>query len=201
MIRISLLIALTIVAISVVPSLLPNVPKEEELVSTPSTESSHALNYEMNTLSGEKVNLAEKYENKVVLVVNVASRCGLTPQYKDLQALHQKYEHSGLAVLGFPCNQFGMQEPGTAEEIQDFCEKNYGVTFDLFEKVNVNGKDACDLYKQLTSVDTHPTSSGKITWNFEKFLIGRDGQVIARYSPQTPPSDNEFIAIIESSLQ
>ncbi len=162
-------------------------------------ETSSALNYKVKTLEGKEVEL-DKFKGKVVVVVNVASKCGLTPQYKALQELHEKYEEKGVAVLGFPCNQFGKQEPGTPAEIAEFCETNYKVTFPLFEKIEVNGEGASDFYKHLTSVDAQPKGSGKISWNFEKFIIGRKGEVVARFSPQTAPDDKEFLAAIEKEL-
>ncbi|MCR4411496.1 MAG: glutathione peroxidase [Thermoguttaceae bacterium] len=158
-----------------------------------------ALDFRMKTLAGKEVDLAS-YQGKVLLVVNVASKCGLTPQYQQLQALHEKYAKEGLAVLGFPCNQFGQQEPGTADEIQEFCRVNYGVSFDLFGKVEVNGPGACGLYKYLTSVETKPQGPGKIRWNFEKFVIGRSGEVVARFDPKTRPDDPEVIKVIEAEL-
>jgi glutathione peroxidase len=158
------------------------------------------LNVEMETLEGKKVNLAKKYKGKVVLLVNVASKCGNTPQYEQLQALHEKYGKEGLAVVGVPCNQFGKQEPGTAAEIAEFCEKNYGVEFDLLAKVDVNGENAVPLYKYLTSKETDPKFAGKIPWNFEKFLFSRDGQVVARFNHKTKPDAPEVIKAIESEL-
>lgn len=151
-------------------------------------------------LNGTQIDPA-KYDDKVLLIVNVASKCGLTPQYSGLQALHEKYAGQGLAVLGFPCNQFGGQEPGDAEQIRDFCETNYGVDFDLFAKVAVNGDEAVPLYKFLKAQPTQPTGPGEIAWNFEKFLIGRDGEVIARFSPRTQPNDPELVKAIEAALQ
>jgi glutathione peroxidase len=158
------------------------------------------LNQEMETLDGKKVNLAKKYKDKVVLLVNVASYCGNTKQYKPLEELHEKYGKQGLAIVGVPCNQFGKQEPGTAAEIAEFCEKNYGVTFDLLSKVDVNGDNAAPLYKYLTSKDTNKDFAGKITWNFEKFLFDRDGQIVARFTPKTQPDSPEVIAAIEKEL-
>ena len=158
-----------------------------------------ALNFKMKSLDGKEVDLG-KYQGKVVLVVNVASKCGFTPQYEQLQAIYQKYGPKGLVVLGFPCNQFKAQEPGTAEEIQEFCRINYGVTFPLFAKTEVNGDGACPLYKHLTSLDTKPKGPGKIDWNFEKFLIGRNGQVVARFAPKTKPDAPEVIKVIEAEL-
>ncbi len=158
-----------------------------------------ALKFKMKSLDGKEVDLG-KYQGKVVLVVNVASKCGLTVQYKELQALHEKHEKDGLVILGFPCNQFRQQEPGTAEEIKKFCTANYGVSFPLFAKIEVNGDGACDLYKYLTALDAKPKGSGKITWNFEKFVIGRKGEVVARFSPQTKPDAPEVLKVIEAEL-
>ncbi len=158
-----------------------------------------ALSFTVKSLDGKEVDLSE-YQGKVLMVVNVASKCGLTPQYNELQALHKKYAEQGLAILGFPCNQFGKQEPGSATEIRDFCTKNYGVSFDMFEKIDVNGDDANPFYKHLTSLDLKPAGSGKISWNFEKFLIDREGNVVARFSPRTSPDDAEVVAAIEKAL-
>jgi glutathione peroxidase len=160
---------------------------------------SKPLSFTMKSLAGKDVDLG-KYQGKVVLIVNVASKCGLTPQYEQLQALHDKYAEDGLAVLGFPCNQFLGQEPGTAEEIKEFCRVNYGVTFDMFAKVDVKGDEACDLYQTLTTLDTEPVGAGKISWNFEKFIIGRDGEVVARFSPRTKPDDPTILKVIEAEL-
>ncbi len=129
------------------------------------------------------------------------SKCGLTPQYEQLQTLHEKYADKGLAIVGFPCNQFGAQEPGTPDEIREFCQANYGVTFDLFAKIDVNGEEACPLYKYLTSLDTKPKGEGKISWNFEKFIIGRDGKVLARFEPKTKPDDPSLVKLIETQLE
>jgi len=158
-----------------------------------------ALNFKMKSLAGKEVDLGG-YQGKVVLIVNVASKCGLTPQYEQLQALHEKYAKKGLAVLGFPCNQFRQQEPGTAEEIQQFCRVHYGVAFDLFAKIDVNGEEACPLYKYLTAQDTKPTGPGRISWNFEKFVVGRNGQVVARFDPKTKPDDPKVLAVLEAEL-
>ena len=158
-----------------------------------------ALAFKMKTLQGKEVDLAS-YKGKVVLVVNVASKCGLTPQYEQLQALHKKYAKDGLAIIGVPCNQFGKQEPGSAEEITSFCKQNYGVEFDLLEKVDVNGDTACPLYKYLTNLDTQPKGKGKIDWNFEKFLIDRSGKVVARFEPRAKPDAPEITKQIEAEL-
>ena len=157
------------------------------------------LDYTVRKIDGQEISLAD-YQGKVLLIVNVASRCGLTPQYKQLQALHEEYKDEGFAVLGFPCNQFGGQEPGTPEQIQEFCSTKYNVSFDLFEKIQVNGGDACDLYKHLTSLDTEPAGKGDITWNFEKFLVSRDGKVVARFSPRTKPDSEEVVSAIKREL-
>jgi glutathione peroxidase len=157
------------------------------------------LDHEMETLNGEKVNLAKKYKGKVVLLVNVASKCGNTPQYTPLEALNEKYGKEGLAIVGVPCNQFHGQEPGSAKEIAEFCDSK-GVKFDLMAKVDVNGEKAAPLYKQLTSKETDPKFAGKITWNFEKFLFSRDGKVVARFAPKTQPDSPEVVAAIEKEL-
>ena len=159
----------------------------------------HALNFKMKTLAGKDVDLSQ-YKGKVVLIVNTASECGLTPQYEDLEALHEKYAKQGLAVLGFPCNQFGSQEPGSDADIAKFCSSNYKVKFDMFSKVEVNGDGACPLYKYLTALQTKPTKAGKISWNFEKFLIGRDGSVVARFDPKTTPDSPEVVKAVETEL-
>lgn len=158
-----------------------------------------ALAFEMETLDGKKVSL-DKYSGKVILVVNVASECGLTGQYEGLQELYDKYKDKGLVILGFPCNQFGSQEPGSAEEIKSFCTKNYGVTFDMFAKIDVNGDKAAPFYKHLTSLETKPKGAGKIGWNFEKFLIGKDGTVAARFAPTVEPKADDVVKQIEALL-
>ena len=168
--------------------------------ATQAADDGYVLDHKMKTLSGKDVDLND-YKGKVVMVVNVASKCGLTPQYKELEALNEKYGKEGLAVVGVPCNQFGGQEPGTAAEISEFCTTKYGVKFDMLEKVDVNGDGACALYKELTALDAKPVGSGKISWNFEKFLIGKDGKVVARFSPRTKPDDAEVVKTIEAELK
>ncbi len=165
-----------------------------------SEETPTVLNFTMEGLDGKPVDL-KKYEGKVVLFVNVASRCGNTPQYEGLQALHEKYKDQGLAVVGVPCNQFGKQEPGTSEQIAAFCSTKYGVTFDMLSKVDVNGENACDLYKLLTSEQVGKATAGNIKWNFEKFLVGRDGKVAGRFAPKTGPQSPEVISAIEAELK
>ncbi|MFZ5833143.1 MAG: DUF4174 domain-containing protein [Planctomycetota bacterium] len=158
-----------------------------------------ALRFTMTSLDGKEVDLA-RYSGKVVMIVNVASKCGFTPQYEALQELHKTYLDQGLAVLGFPCNQFLGQEPGTAEGIKEFCRLNYGVTFDMFAKVEVNGENACELYRLLTSIDTKPKGAGMIDWNFEKFILDRNGFVVARFGSATKPDAPEVVAVIEREL-
>lgn len=163
------------------------------------TQTPAALDFEMETIDGEKVRL-DKYHGDVILMVNVASKCGLTKQYKELQQLHKDYAGMGLSILGFPANNFGKQEPGSDEEIATFCEKNYGVEFDLFSKISVAGDDQAPLYAFLTSEKTNPKFAGQIGWNFEKFLVNRNGEVIARFAPRTKPSAEEVIKAIEDAL-
>jgi len=151
------------------------------------------------TLDG-KPNALAAADGKVTLVVNVASKCGLTPQYEGLENLQKQYAAQGFTVIGVPCNQFRGQEPGTAEEIQTFCSTTYGVTFPLTEKVDVNGDDRHSLYSQLTPVADAEGVNGDIRWNFEKFLVGRDGNVIARFSPMVTPDAPELVSAIEAAL-
>ena len=158
-----------------------------------------ALNFKMKKLDGKEADLSA-YQGKVVLMVNVASQCGLTPQYVQLEKLHEQYGEKGLAVLGFPANEFGAQEPGTDTEISTFCTSKYGVKFDMFSKVVVKGEGQCPLYKYLTSKETDPKFAGDITWNFEKFLIGRNGEVVARFAPKVKPDSEEVIKAIETEL-
>jgi glutathione peroxidase len=153
--------------------------------------------FKADSLSGTPVNLKE-YSGKVLLIVNTASNCGYTPQYKGLEAVYQQFKDAGVEVLGFPCNQFGGQEPGAAEEIGAFCEKNYGVTFPLFSKIDVNGKDAHPLFQHLKSKAPGLLGSEAIKWNFTKFLVKKDGTVYKRYAPQTEPK--ELMADIEKLL-
>ena len=158
-----------------------------------------ALDFKMETIDGKAVDLKD-YQGKVVLIVNVASECGLTPQYAGLQELYEAHKDKGLVVLGFPCNQFGSQEPGSDSEIKQFCTSKYGVSFPMFSKIQVNGEDAAPLYKYLTAQNVEPVGDGKISWNFEKFLIDRDGQLVHRFSPRTGPSDPSLTKAIESEL-
>jgi glutathione peroxidase len=140
------------------------------------------------------------YRGKALLVVNVASECGLTPQYRGLEQLHEEYAARGLAVLAFPANEFGRQEPGTNEEIKEFCQTRFGVKFDLFAKVKVKGPGIDPLFRFLTDTETNPRFGGEIKWNFNKFLIGKQGEVLARFEPQVEPTNAEVRAAIERAL-
>ena len=153
----------------------------------------------LRSLHGEPTSLAE-HKGKALLVVNVASKCGLTPQYTGLEELHEQYAPRGFAVLGFPCNQFGEQEPGTPEEIETFCSTNYNVTFPLFEKIDVNGEARHPLYEQLTQKADADGKAGDIVWNFEKFLVAPDGGVVGRFRPTVTPDDPALVAAIEAHL-
>ena len=153
----------------------------------------------VKTLDGQDSSLGS-LAGKTLLVVNVASKCGLTPQYTALEKLHEQFAAQGFAVVGFPCNQFGGQEPGTAEAIAEFCSATYGVTFPMFEKIEVNGSARHPIYTALTDVPDANGEAGDIQWNFEKFLVRPDGTVAARFRPQTTPDDPEVIAIIEDNL-
>jgi glutathione peroxidase len=155
--------------------------------------------YPINTLSGDTTSLKE-YEGKTLLLVNVASQCGLTPQYTGLEELQEKYASRGFSVLGFPCNQFGEQEPGTAEEIATFCSTSYGVTFPLFEKIEVNGENRHPIYAELEEVADGEGHTGDIRWNFEKFLVGPDGAIVQRFSPVVTPEDPALTGAIERLL-
>jgi glutathione peroxidase len=152
----------------------------------------------LTTLAGEPATLADHGE-RTVLIVNVASRCGLTPQYEGLQRLHETYADRGFSVVGFPCNQFGGQEPGTEEEIGDFCSTNYGVSFPMFAKIEVNGDGRHPLYAALTSVPDEEGNAGDVVWNFEKFLVTPDGEV-QRFRPLVEPESPALIEAIERSL-
>ncbi|MGH9916981.1 MAG: glutathione peroxidase, partial [Pyrinomonadaceae bacterium] len=141
------------------------------------------------------------YKGKVVLFVNVASKCGFTPQYEGLQKLYTKYKDQGFVILGFPANNFHGQEPGTNAEIKEFCSTKYNVSFPLFSKISVKGDDIDPLYKFLTSKETNPEFSGEITWNFNKFLIDRTGKIIARFDSKITPEDNKVTSVIEAALK
>ncbi len=154
----------------------------------------------VDALDGSPAELGD-YEGKTLLIVNVASQCGLTPQYAGLQQLHEEYADKGFAVLGFPCNQFGAQEPGSPDEIATFCETSYGVSFPLFSKIEVNGEGRHPLYEELTSHADDEGEAGDIQWNFEKFLVSRDGEVVRRFRPLTTPEDPALVSAIQDQLE
>lgn len=156
---------------------------------------SEVLNHTVKNIEGKDVNLAD-YQGKVVLVVNVASKCGLTPQYKGLEAVYEKYKDKGFVVLGFPCNQFGGQEPGSEADIQQFCTDKYNVSFPMFSKIDVNGNNTSKLYQSLKA-----KFPGDIKWNFEKFLINKKGEVVSRHDPKQKPDSAELVAAIEAELK
>jgi glutathione peroxidase len=151
------------------------------------------------TIDGTTKKLSE-YRGRPLLIVNVASKCGLTPQYRGLEELHEAYAARGLSVVGFPANEFGAQEPGTDEQIKDFCETTYGVEFDMFAKVKVKGAGIDPLFAFLTGKDTNPDFAGDIQWNFNKFLVSKDGRVVARFEPQVEPTSAEVKQAIEREL-
>ncbi|WUD71902.1 glutathione peroxidase [Streptomyces sp. NBC_00510] len=153
----------------------------------------------LRTLTGEPASLAD-HRGKALLIVNVASKCGLTPQYEGLERLQKRYADRGFTVLGFPSNQFAGQEPGTAEEIATFCSATYGVSFPLYEKADVNGEQRHPLYAALTGTADAEGQAGDVQWNFEKFLVGGDGQVVGRFRPRTEPEADEIVAAIEAQL-
>jgi glutathione peroxidase len=151
------------------------------------------------TLDGKPSSLAP-FRGKALLLVNVASKCGLTPQYGGLERLHEKYEARGFSVIGFPCNQFGGQEPGSSEEIAQFCSTTYGVTFPMFEKIDVNGPNRHPIYDALTAVSDDEGQAGDIQWNFEKFLVAPGGEIVSRFRPMTEPGDPKLEGAIEARL-
>jgi glutathione peroxidase len=159
-----------------------------------------ALDFSMKRIDGQEVDLRQ-YLGKVVLMVNVASKCGFTPQYEQLNAVYKKYRDQGFVVLGFPANNFLRQEPGSNADIQTFCKRNYGVEFDIFSKISVKGKDMAPLYVFLTSPKYDPAFYGSIKWNFTKFLLNREGKVIARFGPATKPDAPEVLRAIEQALR
>ncbi len=166
---------------------------EKKDVKTP------ALRFKMKDIDGKRQNLRQ-YRGNVVLMVNTASRCGLTPQYEGLEKVYEKYAKKGFVILAFPANNFGKQEPGPNDEIKQFCQSKYNVTFPLFGKVSVKGEEICDLYKYLTDEKADHEQGGEIPWNFTKFLVNRDGEVVARFGPRTKPEDPKLTAAIEEQL-
>ena len=188
------IVGLLAAALLVAPGVAPAADKEKGEKSVPAV-----LNFKMKGLDGKEIDFA-KYKGKVLLIVNVASECGYTPQYKGLQELHKKYGKDGLVVLGVPSNDFGRQEPGSDAQIADFCQKEYGVTFAMVSKVPVSGNDQCPLYKLLTSKESNPKHGGAVRWNFTKFLIARDGRIAARFEPDTEPASDAIRNALEAEL-
>ena len=155
---------------------------------------------EITKINGEKLKMAD-YKGQVILIVNTASKCGYTKQYDGLQKLYEDYKDKGFVILGFPANNFWSQEPGTNDEIQNFCRMNYGVSFPMFEKISVKGNNIDPLYQYLTSKDTNPEFGGKITWNFNKFLISKDGQIVNRFKKGDAPQSEKITTAIDSELK
>ncbi len=156
--------------------------------------------FTLNSIDGQAAPLSQ-YKGKVVMIVNVASKCGYTPQYAGLEALYEKYKSQGFVILGFPANNFGAQEPGTNEEIKTFCSRNYNVTFPMYAKISVKGADKHPLYQFLTDKQANPATGGEIQWNFTKFLVGKDGKVAARFESAVTPESPEVAAAIEKALR
>ncbi len=180
-------------------TLLISRPRAVVSAQTSSSRPASVLDFTLKDTDGKDVPIA-KFQGKVLLLVNTASQCGNTPQYKGLQETYQKYKDQGFEVLAFPANEFGVQEPGTDEQIKQFCAANYKVGFPLFSKIVVDGKDIHPLYKYLTSEDTNPRFAGRISWNFAKFLVNRKGEVIARFDPGVVPESPDVIGAIERAL-
>ena len=161
---------------------------------------SNVHEFTLNSIDGQSAPLSQ-YKGKVMLLVNVASKCGYTPQYTGLESLYKKYKDSGLVVIGVPANNFGGQEPGTNEEIKTFCTRTYNVTFPMMSRVSVKGDDETPLYRYLTDPSQNPATGGDVKWNFTKFLVGKDGKVIARFEPKVTPESPELTAAIEQALK
>jgi glutathione peroxidase len=160
---------------------------------------SGVYSFTLNSIDGKPAPLAD-YKGKVILVVNVASQCGYTPQYSALESIYEKYKNQGFVILGFPANNFGAQEPGTNEEIKTFCTRKYSVTFPIYAKISVKGSDQAPLYNYLTK-DTDPSIRGDVKWNFTKFLVDRSGKVVQRFEPEVTPDSTEMISAIEKRLK
>lgn len=190
------LAGLVVLAAAAAPALIGAGENQAE----PPGKKKGVLDYKMKGIDGKDVDLS-KYKGKVVMFVNVASKCGLTPQYKGLQKLHDDYAKDGLVIIGVPANEFKSQEPGTDKEISDFCTTKYGVKFVMLSKVVVKGKGIAPLYEHLTSKDKNPDHAGEITWNFEKFIIDRKGEVAYRFPPREQPTSKKVVEAIEAELK
>jgi glutathione peroxidase len=167
---------------------------------TPDPQATSVLEFTMKNIDGKEIPLSA-YKGKVLLIVNVASKCGNTPQYSGLEELYKKYADQGFAILGFPANNFLWQEPGTDGEIKEFCTTKYGVTFDMFSKISVKGSDQHPLYKFLTSKESNPEFAGDVKWNFQKYLVDRNGKVIGKFAPSLAPESGELTGAIEAALK
>jgi glutathione peroxidase len=172
------------------------------LNAAPATQPSEKspLDFTVKNIDGKEVAL-DQYRGKVVLIINVASKCGNTPQYAGLEEMYKQYKDQGLVILGFPANNFGHQEPGTDDQIKTFCTSKYDVTFPMFSKISVKGDDIAPLYQFLIHQNTAPKPAGDVSWNFEKFLVGRDGNVIGRFAPGTKPDNKELVAAVQAALK
>ncbi len=188
------LLPLALSALVVVLSVVKSAPGDE-----PAKSPTSPLGYQLKDIDGNDVDLS-KYKGEVILIVNTASQCGLTPQYKRLEAVYEKYKAKGFEVLAFPANEFGKQEPGPNAEIKEFCSTKYHVTFPLFSKIVVKGDGIHPLYKFLTSKETNPKFAGEIKWNFTKFLVNRKGEVIGRFEPREEPDSENVIKAVEAAL-
>jgi glutathione peroxidase len=169
------------------------------MIQAQETKKNSIHQFQVTSIDGKKVDLAS-YKGKVLLIVNVASECGYTDQYKALQALHAKYAKDGLAILAFPCNDFGQQEPENEAKIKEFARKKYGVEFDLFSKVSITGKNGAPLYQFLQSKDSNPKHAGEVKWNFEKFIIARDGTIVARFLSDVEPDAEDLVDLLRKEL-
>jgi len=191
--------SLSLTLFAALTALLALAPMAVVSAEGPAKKPGSVLDFHVKDIDGKDVDLG-KYRGKVLLIVNTASQCGFTPQYKDLEAIYQKYKDQGLEVLAFPANEFGAQEPGDNSQIKEFCSNNYKVSFPLFSKIVVNGERTHPLYQFLTSDSTNPKFAGKIPWNFTKFLVDRKGEVIDRFQPKDNPSSEKVATAIEKAL-
>jgi glutathione peroxidase len=186
------MIKLTLIAAAALVLFAANLRAEDQ-------KDKNVYGFTVKDIDGKAVDLSQ-YKGKVSLVVNVASKCGNTPQYKNMEAIYEKYKEQGFEILAFPANEFGKQEPGSNEQIKEFCTSTYHTQFPLFSKIVVKGEGQAPLYQYLTSTDANQKTAGDITWNFEKFLVSKDGKVVARFKPKTKPDEKEVIDAIEKEL-
>lgn len=187
---------LTVGSLAAVPAVAQEAVAQDE--EETDTEKS-LYDFKVKDIEGEEVSL-DKYKGKTVLIVNVASKCGYTKQYADMQKAYEKFKGRDFVILGFPCNQFGGQEPGTEKEIKEFCESKYGVEFPMFSKIEVKGDGSNPLYKYLTQLKTEPVGAGDVAWNFEKFLINSEGKVVGRYKSNVSPTSEAMVKLLDEML-